>query len=66
MRVGPPRSSIPQRPSTPSHNAQAWARPGASFQFQRVGFFTVDKDATAAAPVFNRVVALKEDKGKGK
>jgi len=34
--------------------------PGASFQFQRVGFFCVDKDSTAKAPVFNRIVALRQ------
>ena len=37
-----------------------------TFQFQRVGFFAVDSDSTPAKPVFNRVVALKEDKEKGK
>jgi len=35
-----------------------------SFQFQRVGFFCVDDDSTEKAPVFNRIVALKEDKEK--
>ncbi|NBL65762.1 glutamine--tRNA ligase/YqeY domain fusion protein [Flavobacterium sp. NST-5] len=37
------------------------------FQFQRVGYFTVDKDATAEKLVFNRTVTLKdswEEKGK--
>ena len=38
------------------------ARP--TFQFQRLGYFCVDTDSTAASPVFNRVVALKEDKAK--
>ena len=33
-----------------------------AFQFQRVGFFCVDDSSTAKAPVFNRIVALKEDK----
>lgn len=37
-----------------------------TFQFQRVGFFAVDSDSTPKKPVFNRVVALKEDKEKGK
>jgi len=36
-----------------------------TFQFQRLGYFCVDSDSTAAVPVFNRVVALKEDKEKG-
>ena len=29
------------------------------------GYFCVDSDSTASSPVFNRVVALKEDKEKG-
>jgi len=35
-----------------------------SFQFQRVGFFCVDSESTTDAPVFNRVVPLKEDREK--
>lgn len=35
-----------------------------AFQFQRLGFFCVDTTSTAAEPIFNRVVALKEDKEK--
>ena len=35
-----------------------------SFQFQRVGFFCVDDTSTTAKPVFNRIVALKEDSSK--
>lgn len=34
--------------------------PEASFQFERVGFFVVDKDSTPAKLVFNLTVALKE------
>ncbi len=30
------------------------------FQFQRIGYFTVDKDSTAGHLVFNRTVALKD------
>jgi glutaminyl-tRNA synthetase len=33
-----------------------------AFQFQRVGFFCVDDESTVAKPVFNRIVALKEDR----
>ncbi|KAK3245193.1 hypothetical protein CYMTET_45224 [Cymbomonas tetramitiformis] len=33
-----------------------------SFQFQRLGYFTVDKDSTASKPVLNRIVALKESR----
>jgi glutaminyl-tRNA synthetase len=32
------------------------------FQLQRLGYFTVDKDSTAAKPVLNRIVTLKESK----
>jgi len=35
-----------------------------SFQFERMGFFTVDNVSTVAKPVFNRVVTLKESKCK--
>ena len=34
------------------------------FQFQRVGFFCIDNDSSETAPIFNRIVALKEDKEK--
>ena len=42
----------------------AAAKPGESFQFLRVGYFTVDKDSTADKPVYNRIVALREAKDK--
>ena len=34
--------------------------PGASFQFERQGYFCMDLDSTPAAPVFNRTVTLKD------
>uniref|UniRef100_A0A1A9WRW2 Probable glutamine--tRNA ligase n=1 Tax=Glossina brevipalpis TaxID=37001 RepID=A0A1A9WRW2_9MUSC len=34
------------------------------FQFERIGFFSVDPDTTQDKPVFNRTVVLKEDSGK--
>eukprot|EP00055_Hartaetosiga_balthica_P018668 m.135083 g.135083 ORF g.135083 m.135083 type:complete len:768 (+) comp9826_c0_seq1:21-2324(+) len=37
---------------------------GTVYQFERIGFFVVDKESTPELPVFNRTVALKEDKGK--
>ena len=40
---------------------------GNQFQFQRLGYFTVDKDSTSSNLVFNRTVGLKdawEEKGK--
>ncbi len=36
------------------------AAPGTQFQFERVGYFTVDPDSTAIKPVFNRTVTLKD------
>jgi glutaminyl-tRNA synthetase len=38
----------------------AAARPGDFFQFERLGYFCVDKDAAPGAPVFNRTVTLKD------
>ncbi|KAG6464393.1 hypothetical protein O3G_MSEX014481 [Manduca sexta] len=34
------------------------------FQFERIGFFSVDPDTTSSLVVFNRTVSLKEDTGK--
>ncbi len=39
----------------------ALAKPGDHFQFQRTGYFVVDKDATSAKIIFNRTVTLKDD-----
>lgn len=37
------------------------AKPGETFQFERVGYFTVDsKDSTDDQPVFNRTVSLRD------
>ena len=36
------------------------AKPLDHFQFQRIGYFTVDKDSTDGHLVFNRTVALKD------
>ena len=40
------------------------AGPTVAFQFQRVGFFCVDDTSTVKKPVFNRIVALKEEKAR--
>lgn len=34
------------------------------YQFERIGFFCVDKDSTNSNLVFNLTVGLKEDAGK--
>lgn len=33
---------------------------GAKFQFERLGYFAVDRDSTPGSPVFNRTVTLKD------
>ncbi|MBA0692726.1 hypothetical protein Goari_010263 [Gossypium aridum] len=38
---------------------------GDTFQFERLGYFTVDKDSTAEKLVFNRTVTLKDTYSKG-
>jgi glutaminyl-tRNA synthetase len=38
----------------------AQAKAGDRFQFERLGYFCVDPDTKAGAPVFNRTVALKD------
>jgi glutaminyl-tRNA synthetase len=40
--------------------ALATARPGDAFQFERLGYFACDPDSTAARPVFNRSVSLRD------
>ena len=46
---------------------EAWIEPslasaqaGERFQFERTGYFCVDADSRAGAPVFNRTVGLKD------
>jgi glutaminyl-tRNA synthetase len=38
----------------------AGAAPGTVYQFERLGYFCVDKDSTGDHPVFNRTVTLKD------
>lgn len=40
------------------------AKPFDKFQFERIGFFSVDPDSTKNTLIFNRTVTLKEDAGK--
>jgi glutaminyl-tRNA synthetase len=39
----------------------AKAKPGEKYQFQRTGYFCVDKDSSKSKIVFNRTVTLKDD-----
>jgi glutaminyl-tRNA synthetase len=41
--------------------ALAMAKPGEKYQFQRTGYFCVDKESTSSKIVFNRTVTLKDD-----
>jgi glutaminyl-tRNA synthetase len=38
----------------------AQAAPGGRYQFERIGYFCVDRDSTPERPVFNRTVGLKD------
>lgn len=38
----------------------AGAAPGATFQFERLGYFCVDPEADTSRPVFNRIVTLRD------
>ncbi|HOE27651.1 MAG TPA: glutamine--tRNA ligase/YqeY domain fusion protein [bacterium] len=40
------------------------AAPGATFQFERLGYFCVDPDSAPGKPVFNRTVALRDTWGR--
>ena len=42
------------------------AAPGSIFQFERLGYFCVDRDSTDARRVFNRTVALRDSWAKAK
>lgn len=54
----------PQSLNVPPHAvvepALVEARPGECVQFERLGFFCADSDTTAARPVFNRTVSLRD------
>lgn len=47
-------------------NSLAQAKPLEGFQFQRVGYFCVDKDSTADKLIFNRTVPLKDSWSRNK
>ncbi|HEV7867214.1 MAG TPA: glutamine--tRNA ligase, partial [Chthoniobacteraceae bacterium] len=38
----------------------AAAEPAARYQFERLGYFTLDRDSTPERPVFNRTITLKD------
>lgn len=47
-----------------SIKADGVADPFSKYQFERIGFFSVDPDTTVSKIVFNQTVGLKEDAGK--
>ncbi len=53
-------NSLEVRPVCYVEEYLADAKPLDHFQFQRIGYFTVDKDSTLGHLVFNRTVALKD------
>jgi glutaminyl-tRNA synthetase len=53
-------NSLEIRPVCYVEEFLADAKPLDHFQFQRIGYFTVDKDSTSGHLVFNRTVALKD------
>ena len=53
-------NSLEVRPVCYVEEYLADAKPLDHFQFQRIGYFTVDKDSTDGHLVFNRTVALKD------
>ena len=53
-------NSLEVRPVCYVEEFLANAKPLDHFQFQRIGYFTVDKDSTKGHLVFNRTVALKD------
>ncbi len=48
-------------PSAYVEPSLANATPGSRYQFERVGYFSVDPDSTDGKPVFNRTVTLKDE-----
>ena len=48
-------------PSAKLERSLATFKPGDRCQFERLGYFCVDKDSTPGKPVFNRTVTLKDE-----
>jgi len=46
--------------SCPVEPSLSGAQPGDRFQFERLGYFSVDKDSSGGRPVFNRTVTLRD------
>ena len=48
-------------PAARLERSLAASQPGERCQFERIGYFCVDKDSTSEKLVFNRTVTLKDD-----
>ncbi|HAX42527.1 MAG TPA: glutamine--tRNA ligase/YqeY domain fusion protein [Bryobacteraceae bacterium] len=53
-------SSLVTVPDAKLEPSLAAAAPGGLYQFERLGYFCVDKDSTPGRPVFNRTVGLRD------
>jgi glutaminyl-tRNA synthetase len=53
-------NSLEVRTSAKIEPSVKGAAPGTRYQFERVGYFCVDKDSTPERPVFNRTVPLRD------
>ena len=53
-------ASLEVVPDAKVEPSAAAAPAGTRFQFERLGYFCVDPDSTAARPIFNRTVSLKD------
>ncbi len=63
----PPDWKLRLNPNSMQAISPAWvepsvrgAAPGTRYQFERVGYFTVDRDSSPDKPIFNRTVTLKD------
>jgi glutaminyl-tRNA synthetase len=54
-------ASVDVLPNCRVEPSLASAKPGERFQFERMGYFCVDKESKAGALVFNRTVTLKDE-----
>ena len=64
-----PRADLPREPQPERaqvRHGRAWSRavagaaPGTRYQFERLGYFCVDRDSAPGKPVFNRTVTLRD------
>ncbi len=53
-------NSLEVLPSAKLEPSLASAKVGDRYQFERLGYFVVDKDSTPGKPVFNRAVTLRD------